>query len=135
MCGGTTVEIGALDGILYSNSYYLERSLNWTALLIEANLSSYAALEKNRPGPLAHKFHAAMCYEESVDFIIGKSSATGGVASTMGEKHKEFWSTNNTITVPCSQLSKVFSSAGVRHIDVFFLDVEGGEAAVLRTMD
>ena len=31
-CSGTFVEIGALDGFLYSNSYFFEHALGWKSL-------------------------------------------------------------------------------------------------------
>lgn len=46
---GFFVECGALDGDWLSNSLYLERSLKWTGLLIEANPTSYQKLlSRNR---------------------------------------------------------------------------------------
>jgi len=35
ICGGIYVELGALDGIRYSNSYLFGKGLNWHGILIE----------------------------------------------------------------------------------------------------
>ena len=46
---GFFIEAGALDGERLSNTLYMERFLNWTGILIEADPKSYALLlEKNR---------------------------------------------------------------------------------------
>jgi len=36
-CGGTMLEMGALDGVLYSNSKFFEDALGWRTILLEAN--------------------------------------------------------------------------------------------------
>ena len=46
---GFFIECGALDGENLSNTLYLERSLNWTGILIEADQDSFSNLmTKNR---------------------------------------------------------------------------------------
>ena len=34
---GFFVELGALDGIQFSNTYYLENNMNWSGVLIDSN--------------------------------------------------------------------------------------------------
>jgi hypothetical protein len=42
---------------------------------------------------------------------------------------------NETEAVPCEPLSGLIASAGMRHINIFTLDVEGAELEVLHTLD
>ena len=42
MRGGTFLELGALDGVTYSNTYLLERYLNWT--VIQCNFNAIACM-------------------------------------------------------------------------------------------
>jgi hypothetical protein len=42
--GGFFVEAGAFDGESYSNTLFMERSLNWNGLLIEPNPDSFSKL-------------------------------------------------------------------------------------------
>jgi FkbM family methyltransferase len=132
-CGGTIVEIGALDGVRYSNSWYFEQALQWKALLIEANPRNFKALQINRPNAL--NVHSAMCTSESIDFI--GSGAVGGMVNTMSEKHKNGWVNpkEKSVSVPCQTFKPLFSKHGIHHVDIFILDVEGGEFEVLKTMD
>ena len=58
-CGGTMVEIGALDGMQYSNSWFFEKALKWNTLLIEAQFDNYNKLVKNRPN--GWNENTAMC--------------------------------------------------------------------------
>ena len=45
---GTFVELGALDGVHYSNTMLLDRCFNWTGLLIEPNPTNFNALKRMR---------------------------------------------------------------------------------------
>ena len=47
--GGTFVEMGALEGFRFSNTYSFEKVLGWNGVLIEANPESCRALAVNRP--------------------------------------------------------------------------------------
>ena len=58
--GGVFVEMGALDGLKYSNSYAFEHALGWSGVLIEANPASCAKLFRNRPAPTTLKLCTAV---------------------------------------------------------------------------
>jgi len=53
----------------------------------------------------------------------------------MSEKHKKGWVPNNSekIVVNCSRLQSILQN--ITHIDIFILDVEGGELEALQTMN
>ena len=132
-CKGTIVEIGALDGKRYSNSWYFEHALQWTSVLIEANPDNFKALERNRPNAI--NIHSAMCSGDFIEFI--GHGAVGGMVDTMSDRHRAGWvgATESPTRVPCQTFKQVFSKHGIKHVDVFILDVEGGEFEVLKTMD
>merc|ERR1712032_1523451 len=60
LCSGTYLEMGALDGVTYSNSYFFNRVLNWTGLLVELGPHHFVRLKENRPHELA-VVHAGVC--------------------------------------------------------------------------
>jgi len=45
---GFFIDVGANDGIWLSNTYYLEKELQWTGICIEAGITPYNALKRNR---------------------------------------------------------------------------------------
>ena len=102
-------------------------------MLIEANPKNFEALQNNRPN--AFNVHAAMCAGDYIDFI--GTGAVGGVVDTMSKGHKKGWIKPNEkqLRVPCQTFKPLFSKYGIQHIDIFVLDVEGGEYQVLQTMD
>ena len=130
-CNGTIVEMGALDGQLYSISKIFEDHLEWTSILIEANPNNFQKLLKNRPRSKNH--NTAICKQRYIEFI--GSDAVGGIVNYMSETHKKGWIKGHEkkLQVPCSRLDYILK--GVRHIDIFILDVEGGELEALQTMN
>lgn len=68
--GGSFLEMGALDGVRFTNTHALEQQMNWRGVLLEANPLSYAELARNRPAALC--VHAAVC---------GSANASAAAAS------------------------------------------------------
>jgi FkbM family methyltransferase len=124
---GTVVEMGALDGQSYSISKFFVDHLKWTSILIEAYPNNFQKILKNRPR--SRNYNTAICRQKYIEFI-----GSDGV-NYMSEKHKKGWIGDHetNLLVPCSRLDYI--SKGVRHIDIFILDVEGGELEALQTMN
>ena len=136
---GTFVELGALDGILFSNTYMMEVCFGWTGLLVEANPSNAAALA--RSGRRAVARHSAVCTPPQRSLMVTASGgAVSGSVETMSARFIKAWSSVNKPTerveVPCAPLSQLMAEAGLATgATLLSLDVEGAEAAVLRTVN
>lgn len=130
---GFYLELGGFDGVAESNSRFYERCLGWSGLLIEASPKMFPKLAKNRP--LAHKLHVSpTCPDESGVITFLPSSFTNAMIYDPDNKdHKKFAS--NTVDVRCGPLKKYIAELGVKHIDLFSLDVEGAELMVLQNFD
>jgi FkbM family methyltransferase len=62
---GYFLDIGAYDGIQTSNSYYLEKELNWNGICVEANPDIFNILKNNRKSiniNCAVSDHIGECY-------------------------------------------------------------------------
>jgi FkbM family methyltransferase len=134
-CGGTVVEMGGFTGMRLSNSWFFQYGLRWRALLVEAMPHNFRKMVQNRPDAI--NIFGAMCMGTSTTFQTGTNRATGGIAQDMSDLHKTRWTDESTslVEVPCMLLSDVLRSNGIDHVDLFFLDVEGGELTVLQTFD
>jgi FkbM family methyltransferase len=137
---GTFVELGALDGVKYSNTLALERCFNWTGLLIEANPANYEMAR--RAGRRAALVHAAVCAEGvgSVNVTTRGGPSAGIISAILGRDDSQRADKRHsllrekTVRVPCRPLSRLMSDAGLAAgAHLLSLDVEGEEATVLRT--
>jgi Methyltransferase FkbM domain len=177
LCGGTYLEMGALDGVTFSNSYVFHKSaLNWTGLLIELAPRNFARLKKNRPHDIT--VHAAVCSPRRMVHYYQhphKSlKALSGVYEFASESFRTtFWtdldptdtSFQGTKEIECIPLQDIIQEHMIAPakkqkantatdnsngnededsvllqppsllIDFFSLDVEGGELAVLQSID
>ena len=127
---GTFVELGALDGLRYSNTYIFEKAFDWRGLLIEAETENYIALERNRgQGKNAVTLHAAICAGDKFLKLYG----TGPMAST--NRDDKMIKTGKVSWAPCLRMGDVLLRSGIDNIDFLSLDVEGAELETLETMD
>ncbi|KAJ8605556.1 hypothetical protein CTAYLR_000129 [Chrysophaeum taylorii] len=130
--GGTYVEIGAYDGLRYSNTLYLATCLRWGGVLVEGGYTNFRLLEANvkigRSGGVA--FYGAVCAppDETVRFV--QSANIGGAVDALLPGRRNL---SKHEDVPCRPME--FYLQNLTHVDFFSLDVEGGELLVLETID
>ena len=141
--GGTFVEMGALDGVLASNTYAFYKVLNWTGLLMDANPASCEPLRRNRQGAICLCPMAIAKNTSFLEFQTGTYLTTfGHVEDTRsglsGKATKTLYSglrAGNRVRVPAMPLSSVLRKYSIKFIDFFSLDCEGSELRTLQTMD
>jgi FkbM family methyltransferase len=136
---GIILELGALDGDLYSNSNFFVRYLGWKAIHIEGSPHNYEALIRNRPESL--NINAAICKtHRRVHYIDGDVAAVRGIYEFMAPAFKKRWhpgwndeNIHEAITLECLPLCKILRMFNITHIDFWVLDVEGGEFEILQS--
>ena len=141
---GIYIELGALDGILYSNTKFFEDELNWKGILIEPHPEKFKLLQQNRPNNFLFN-DLVSCNNEEVTFkyFIDGHAAVSGVESTLSQHHYDVYynNTNNNIFPQSSMLIKpkslteIIKSTNITHVDFLSLDVEGHEYEVLKSWD
>ena len=134
---GFFIELGALDGVLYSNTKFFEDAMGWTGILIEPVPSRFEELQRNRPKCELHRL--AICDKDGEVEFIGED-AYGGTVHTYGPELKEARINerklpDSTYKVPAKRFDQVVTADRVPHVDLFSIDVEGGEYEVLSTFD
>lgn len=160
VCYGSYIEMGALDGITFSNSHVFHEAKHWSGVLIELNPDNYSKLIVNRP-PSSEQavVNAGVCdtkqtlhYFSSVDngvhyqeggYKDRRSGAVSGImefaADTFVEKYwKGLRADDPRIReVQCDTLDNVLKehTPMESYWDFFSLDVEGAEFSVLRSVD
>jgi len=130
---GFFVELGAMDGLTFSNTLFFEKKMGFKGLLIEPT-ETFHQLKTNRPSCI--NVHTAVGYNdgEKVEFI--GEGAVAGMTSTMNEKFRKDWHQNSkTYEVTTKRMETILKENNVKYIDLFSIDVEGGELVILETMD
>ena len=128
------IEVGALDGIIFSNTLLLEKIFQLNSILIEPEPNNYLKTLKNRPNSIC--LNCAISHkEELVKFLCG--GAVGGISSKMSKKHKKLFSSNfgKEIEILALPLSKVLKDNAVEEIFLLSIDCEGGDLDVLKSID
>ena len=139
---GVFVDVGAHDGVTFSNSAFFERERGWTGLCIEPNPFVFERLVKARalcanvavgPTPGTFQFRRIEGYGE---MLSGLESAYGDrdrrrIARDV-EAHGGSW---ELIDVPTQRLDTLLRESSLDSIDLLSIDVEGGELGVLASIN
>ena len=138
---GFYVEVGANDGRSFSNTYVLEKTRNWSGILVEPILHKHFESKRYRDIS-CNRFIYGACVdsqftEPMVKLYFSNLMTTSDLGNNRlwaeagskflnnGESVLPFWS-------PAVVLSQVFKEAGVTKIDFLSIDVEGAELSVLK---
>jgi FkbM family methyltransferase len=130
---GIFVEVGALDGIMYSNTAFLEQELNFAGILIEPS-HFFDRLEHTRPGCM--RVNAAI-HTEVKKLMFREHWARSGIVETIPDfyhtdKEHGYEKFYEVDTIPLSHITRF---ANTTYIDFMSIDVEGGELEVLKSID
>lgn len=137
--GGRFAEIGAFDGVLHSNTCFLEADHGWSGVLVEPNPLLFAKLVASR---------RATCLERAVhreggqflSFIASQEIGTlaeYAEADGYAEHRRQAISANGLITVETISFDDMDAADGWAGsgFDYASLDTEGSELDILRTID
>lgn len=145
------LEMGAMAGIKYSNTYFFEKYLNWTGILIEPSTYNFKLLEQNRPNNKLFNNLVSNIVDKELDYINYECECLSGVAGIVDTIPK-----NNMITyyendnewqklmrekylhvrkIRPITLTQIITESKFDKIDFFSLDVEGHEYEVLCSYD
>ena len=138
---GKYIELGAMDGVLYSNTKFFEDNLGWDGILIEPHPFNFNLLQQNRPNNFLFN-NLVSCSEEDVVFkyFLDNYSGVSGIENTLPKEHfNNFYNKlddpqANIILKPTS-LSAIIKQTDIKHFDFLSLDVEGHEYEVLLSWD
>lgn len=134
---GFFCEFGATDGVLLSNSCYLEHQLGWTGICAEPARGWHADLRRNRPNTLIDTRCVWSASGEQLQFKetpIREHSTIGSFANADGHSRKR--TDAQTYVVETISLNDLLHEhEAPSNFDYLSLDTEGSELEILRALD
>ncbi len=138
---GYFVDVGAYDGVTFSNSLFFERHLGWSGICIEPLPGAFQKLRNSR---MAVCLNCAASDRDGVgEFVdvdmpnFGKMYS--GLRSEYDPRHidvlRQYATGSQLINVALRRLPDILDENGVRKIDYLSLDTEGGELKILKSVD
>jgi FkbM family methyltransferase len=140
---GVFVDVGANDGVSFSNTYYLEKKLKWTGICFEPNPVAFKKLDESRN---CIKINACVADVKTVEkfmLIEGYSHMLSGIIKEFSPQHiiriekevKEHNQKVREIDVLCVVLNDVLEEHKIFNIDYLSIDTEGNEFKILKSID
>ena len=131
--GGTFVDIGAHDGVTYSNSFFFETMRGWRGVAIEPNPDVFAKAAANRKCTV---LNCCVSNEAgTVPFlkISGYSEMLSGIVDNYHPEHRQrieqeirqFGGSAEVIPVETRTLNDIAAQCGLDEISYLSIDTEG----------
>ncbi|MFE5320267.1 FkbM family methyltransferase [Paenibacillus sp. NPDC056579] len=137
-CGGYFVDIGAYDGVTFSNSYFFEKQMGWNGICVEPMPHIYNQLIRNRKcvcieGAIAGE-------EREQDFLVAKGvEMLSGLVDSYDIRHlnliDSYKGEKEIIRVNTFKLQSILDNNQIKHIDFCSIDTEGSELKVIQSID
>jgi len=131
--GGVFLDVGANHYMVASNTYYLESSLGWSGIAIDALEEFEADYRSHRPRT---QFVAAFVSDragEAVSFFVPAENKL--VASVSEEFTRDRGTPGTAREVPTTTLNVILEQAGIRRLDFVSMDIELSEPKALASFD
>ena len=142
---GIFVEIGGYDGITGSNTYFLEKNLNWDGIIVECNPTLVEKCRKNRSCIICDNA-LYINDNEIIDFIVpmgneivGGKEQLGGILKEIKKESliafKDSYKKYKKIQVKTININTLLKNKNIYNIDYLSIDVEGAELSILKSWD
>jgi FkbM family methyltransferase len=139
---GFFIDIGAHDGVTYSNTLFFEKFRNWDGVCFEPNLNVFEKLVKNRR---CKNYNVCIGnFNKKVKFtrIEGYSEMLSGVTESYHEKHLERIDNSllakggkkEEVDIEMVRLDSIKELIG-KNIDFISIDTEGNEFDIIESIN
>ena len=136
---GYFVEIGAIDGIKFSNTYLLEKEFGWRGIVVEPNPVYKKEIRKNRKCSVDYR--AIDNVKKANRKFVSMPGETSGLSCLFDHKDKDIHKMDRDlygeiVTVESTSPNTLLSThKAPAHIDYMSLDTEGNELDILKILD
>lgn len=143
---GTFVDIGAHDGLTFSNSYFFEKEKNWKGVCVEPIPEVFTKLDNVRNcikvnGCISNKVGTEIFLR--VKGAVVDTEMLSGLVEDYDKRHleridreiKEYGGSKEEIEVRCYDINQVLKENNINQVDFFTIDTEGNELKILQTIN
>jgi len=139
---GVFIDIGAHDGVSFSNSYYFEKK-GWTGLAVEPMPETYKLLSESRQCTTVNACVTKKTGKCDFRVLEGYSQMLSGVVDEYDSRHLERIQREigrhgggyTDISVDGINFNELVASNKITHVDYLSIDVEGAELGILQSID
>lgn len=140
---GTFIEIGAHDGVSFSNTYYFEKELGWKGVCIEPHPDRFEELTLNRSSICLQACVGSQTGTSQYLKIVGAPEMLSGLYDFYDPRHlarielelQQNGGTKELIEIPVIRLDDLFSQMGLTYVDFISIDTEGSEFDIIQSID
>jgi len=130
--GGFFVDVGAGHYRINSNTYYLEKYLDWNGIAVDAIPNYERQYLEKRKNTRYFSFYVADRSDEKIDFyMIQKNRRLSTGIESDAKKQGEY----TILKVPTITLNDLLARAGVKRFDLLSMDIQRAEPAALAGFD
>lgn len=134
--GGFFVEVGACDGLLYSNTVLLEKKYQWEGLVVEPGRQWHASLKKNRKCRISDAFVSRKSGETVRFFETEEGEFSTAEKHALSDSHADKRQAGAIYEVQTTSLGDLLQKYSMPQcIDYLSLDTEGSELEILQGLD
>ncbi len=139
---GTFVDIGAHDGVTFSNSWFFEKTRHWQGACVEPNPAVTKRLAVNRSCRIIPCCVAAVPGRVEFLQLSGFSEMLSGIVGAYDPEHKRrvddelrrHGGSSEVITLEARSFDQIVSECGYSEIEYVSIDTEGSEDAILSSI-
>lgn len=142
---GVFVDIGAHDGVTFSNSYFFEKERQWKGVCVEPIPEIFQKLDETRNcikvnGCISQKVGSEKFLRVKGEFV--DTEMLSGLVEDYDPRHleridreiKQYGGSKEEIEVACYDINKILQEHKINHVDFFTIDTEGNELNILKTI-
>jgi len=143
---GVFIDIGAHDGLTFSNSLFFEKERNWTGTCFEPIPEIFQKLNEARTcvkvnGCISEKTGVEKFLRVRGEFV--DTEMLSGLVNKYDPRHleridreiKQYGGSKEEIEVKCYNINDLLSENKFNHVDFFTIDTEGNEMSILKTIN
>jgi FkbM family methyltransferase len=140
---GIFLDIGAYDGVKFSNTYFFEKHRNWNGICIEPNPVVFKRLKANRICILENCCISNEAKNVVFRSVSGNGEMLSGILDFFDEEHIQrinnyihiHGDSYSDISVKCENINYILENHKIYNIDYCSIDTEGADWEIIKSID